>query len=717
MQINTVELKNIGPHKSLKVELEPGTTVVVGSNGAGKSSFVNAIYAAITGDFSRFNASTKVGVITNTSKKHEKSYVKVTGTHNGQPFELLRGLRPVENFLKIGNVEVESATAVNDKLLGSLGLTRHLVDRYVFVNQGDMFTFLDESSSVRAKTFQQLCGVDFAADIAKACSSMCDHFKLKTTVDNSLELESQLANLQEQISKIKRDIRAQNKNLLPAGNRNLLEESIQAFEHAGRLKPEIAQLKASEQSRSEEVARAQSETAELEVKFKKAEVWLTANKAALLEAQRVVSVNASQLETLNRITELKTKGRELNAKVAQAEESAVVYQARLQKFDSFDPVEAQGDLKNLGTSITSLADVLSNLTAGKKTFCDHCYQPIPEAQAAALQKEHGLKVWAYNQLNRQLDEYRVEQANLQQAQMVVARAVEARKTVASNLKMIQATLGDAIDSAVVAKAEALLATAEKATKVFSHFKPRHEAASQAYSKQQGNLQAIRNRLSAIEVELARITALCNEEEYKSYVKILEQHTQAECTIATLEEMLQTQQSNAKALSETLSRLKISLEKDAKAKHLMSIVGRAADIFHWTGLPKQVAHNNLLKLESHINEELASFNRPFLISTAADLSFNVYFSDKYSVSARQLSGGQKVILAIAFRAALDRLFGHNTGIMFLDEPAGGLDEDNVAYFHDALHEWSSRIGKNKQLVVITHEKDLNGAFDHVVQISK
>ena len=89
MQIETVELKNIGPHRELTVELASSIVGIVGANGAGKSSFVNAIYAAFTGDFKRFNAATKAEVINNQAAKHEKAWIKIVGNHGGKPFELV----------------------------------------------------------------------------------------------------------------------------------------------------------------------------------------------------------------------------------------------------------------------------------------------------------------------------------------------------------------------------------------------------------------------------------------------------------------------------------------------------------------------------------------------------------------------------------------------------------------------------------------------------
>ena len=123
------------------------------------------------------------------------------------------------------------------------------------------------------------------------------------------------------------------------------------------------------------------------------------------------------------------------------------------------------------------------------------------------------------------------------------------------------------------------------------------------------------------------------------------------------------------------------------------------------------------LVDDINDNLSMFNNPFYVEADHDLTFKVFFPGQPAVKAKQLSGGQKVVLAIAFRAAIDRVFGHNVGMMFLDEPTAGLDADNVEYFHTALQQLAKKVSSSRQLVVITHVQELSNVFDQLVEIAK
>lgn len=160
-----------------------------------------------------------------------------------------------------------------------------------------------------------------------------------------------------------------------------------------------------------------------------------------------------------------------------------------------------------------------------------------------------------------------------------------------------------------------------------------------------------------------------------------------------------------------------LKKHAAAQKLVHVVSECEDLFHWSGLPKSVSQSNMELLVEDINENLSLFDNPFSVQSSEDLTFLAYFPGKPPVKANQLSGGQKVVLAIAFRAALDRVFGHDVGMMFLDEPTAGLDTDNIDYFHTALQQFSAKLSGKRQIAVITHVQELESVFDQVVTVNK
>jgi ABC-type glutathione transport system ATPase component len=130
------------------------------------------------------------------------------------------------------------------------------------------------------------------------------------------------------------------------------------------------------------------------------------------------------------------------------------------------------------------------------------------------------------------------------------------------------------------------------------------------------------------------------------------------------------------------------------------------------------------LTSMVNSFLQRLNAPFAaLASTTDLGYRCPFIDGRPMpkdgppDAEELSGGQKVLLAISFRLASYCMFANKQGILTLDEPTVYLDADNVSNFCNLL-------GKIKevaqaldlQLFISTHERAVIPFCDSVIDLS-
>jgi len=226
MKIEKVKLKNIGPHRDLEVLFNTGLIGLVGANGAGKSTLINSIYAAMTNDFSRFNA-TKAEIISNNCGE-EESFIEVVAKHRGRSFNIRRSLRPNKSTLQIDDsTTFTKSSEVDAEIAGNLGISKAVIDKYVFVDQWQMFQFLSDTASERAKTFQYLCGTESAMTIHKACSDFVSNHKNTDIVDNSLELQEALDLSQKRIDSYEKELAAAKKAIVP---QSLIDKANQDIE-------------------------------------------------------------------------------------------------------------------------------------------------------------------------------------------------------------------------------------------------------------------------------------------------------------------------------------------------------------------------------------------------------------------------------------------------------------------------------------------------------
>ena len=143
-----------------------------------------------------------------------------------------------------------------------------------------------------------------------------------------------------------------------------------------------------------------------------------------------------------------------------------------------------------------------------------------------------------------------------------------------------------------------------------------------------------------------------------------------------------------------------------------------DLFRSKNFPTKVAFAIYKKLEERLNVYLSEFNAPYKVEMLENGDFDCVFdSGLHQLSAR-LSGGQKMVLAIAFRIALHSVFATDDtgGFVALDEPTTFLDEKNRDALCSVLNTLkTSPLFRDLQIFVVTHDDMLRPLFNCLVDL--
>lgn len=714
MRIKQVELKNIGPHRQLSVELGRGLIGLTGSNGAGKSTLVNAIYAALTNDFSRFS-NVKSDIITNGSGK-ESSYIRLTGEHRNQSFELTRWLRPNKTEFTIGGVSYAKANEVNEAIAAQLNISKLVIDKYVFVDQWEMFGFLNQTGSERAKTFQYLCGTESATLIHKVCNDYVTKKKNTEIIDNSLELETECTELKETVAGYQAELQECKVNILA-------DDKVEDYKEIIRRQ---AQVEANSETLVETIAAIDRHEVNLESfkstydecleKYNKLEGWLSKRGLRIAAATALIS-------NYERWKKLKTAQTQGQKQLDQVEKEIARFQLALAAAQPKDK-NRYIPLDKRNTLIESLGVLREEVTQAKRVIaakekrCSTCRQPVSDEYVQGLRIFCKENTPVFEELRNSLSysegydsDQKQRDKNLNDLEVKRQKITERK---ASYDEQLAESGLDFQEGSGYEDALKLLESRDKAVRQQLDVLNRKNELGEKIARLEGLIKGLtssRNRLQEAQAAGPDYAA------YETALQLLDAHVTAKASYREISGAQSEATRNLQRNKALLSNLRERQSKHAEAQKLLSVIEEVAEIFHWNNLPKSVSQANLELLVEDINANLELFNNPFYIDADEDLTFQVYLPGKLPVKAKQLSGGQKVILAIAFRAALDRVFGHDVGMMFLDEPTSGLDADNVNYFHDALQQLASKVGNDRQLVVITHVQELNGVFDQVIEIRK
>ena len=135
-------------------------------------------------------------------------------------------------------------------------------------------------------------------------------------------------------------------------------------------------------------------------------------------------------------------------------------------------------------------------------------------------------------------------------------------------------------------------------------------------------------------------------------------------------------------------------------------------------PRRVCSSMYHILTERMNHSLMEFDYPYTVTLKENGEFICQKGDGLVQSASRLSGGEKMILSIAFRLALHDLFltRDSAGFLMLDEPTTFLDEDNRQALKDVLSKLkkSPRFG-GMQIFVVTHDDSLCPLFDYLITL--
>ncbi len=167
------------------------------------------------------------------------------------------------------------------------------------------------------------------------------------------------------------------------------------------------------------------------------------------------------------------------------------------------------------------------------------------------------------------------------------------------------------------------------------------------------------------------------------------------------------------------------EADKKMRETLRSLTEVREWFHYANGPHKVAVAVLKRLTPGVNDFLDLFNSDFsVVADVEELGYRVQFHDDRPTpegglpSAIELSGGQRIMLALAFRLACYFMFASKFGIMTLDEPTTYLDENNVKNFvglFELIRDMSNKLGI--QMFISTHEKQLIPVMDSTIMVTK
>lgn len=720
MRLLELGLANWRGHKKFFHKFKAGSTCILGPNGSGKSSLLAAVKYLLTDSWG--DTCDKAGNIRIGSKG--EAFAEGVWEHAGTEFTVRRNLRG-KSWLQIGPNAADrlnSATEIEARLRQLLGVSSEALLGMSFVDQNCIASFVDETRAKWLDSVAQLCDVDSVERLYKLLSERltADRGLAGTFVDQSDECERSLAEGRRRLEEVDEKLRTAEADRLSKVEQAGYRADLQCHRERDAARATLVRcrklLAKWEQVCSEKVTVRTAKLAKLQQRVDKLEhrqaVWLDDGP----KWQNVL-LRSREADKAKQEIERATKDLEhLDVEVTG-------YKRQLSEAQKANDV-AYAEQDNLTQRQILLRQNLQQLTGDLKLFaggtCPTCHQSVANfdvtlkrRQVAQVEQELGV---AETLLREAVLTVRRVEADVKRLHAAVAAAEQVRQAAQNSLDRAKQVFLGRPTAESVADAQTSLADAGTVTAKLTALRASVRKLSENLDKLTSQRTFWQRQETEAKETLAKSVAPLRMVEVLE--RALNRHTAAD---AVHQELLVQRAQVQKDMKTTQATLLANQELKARCEAGGEWVGaleRWRQAVHRDALQKVIVRGYLEERVINVNKRLLEFSAPFSVALGDDLLLVAKKANGIVHSIKQLSGGQQVVLAAAYRLAVN-----TQDLLVLDEPTANLDQANLHMFRDFLRDLSRTLSREgKQLLMVTHEESLVsaaggglGVFDDVVRL--
>ena len=194
-------------------------------------------------------------------------------------------------------------------------------------------------------------------------------------------------------------------------------------------------------------------------------------------------------------------------------------------------------------------------------------------------------------------------------------------------------------------------------------------------------------------------------------------TQASSILAASQEKLDNEQ-------EKIAQNKKNIEESKKWEKKFKLISQYKEWLESFFVPtiSQIEKQVLISILQNFNETYRRWYSILVEDQSKESRIDENFTpivnqDGYEQEIGFLSGGEKTSIALAYRLTLNSLMRKETdsmksNLLILDEPTDGFSKNQLGKMREVLEEL-----KSEQIILVSHEKELETYVDNIFQISK
>ncbi len=665
MIIEKLEIKNLRSHRHTRVEFDRGINVIVGDNGAGKTSLLEAINFAL---FRETPRRVKVSELITRGTEDEGMMVSLVFRANGRSYRVVRE----RNRMNVDKLYADDALVTGDErdsqttkeIERTVRMDSKLFSSSVYIKQGEIDALMAMDPSVRKRLIGRLIGTEDLENAWEEMPELIAAYEGKVTADIPKEIESanerlkdcteRIAACSTELDKVRvetTDIEAVMSGLKSRMNslRGLFDLRV-LFE---RLSHEIA---STNEDLSEKSARA---------------------KEAVSRASSTLGIEAAGYEELELAYRMK------RGKLQKAEDALV------------EKIGATGKLLEGARAMEARVNKSIAELRKAEDKCPVCGASLDEKHKQKVFKGYKKELSSLEKeiedLGEELERYEKEAEGLEKEVKALEEDVDL-KSIATLIE-IEAELNEALRGR-----EAELAEVERAIEARLRETGFAEFAALPREKL---FASIDHEAKSLDENLEKLST--------NFSDLREKRGRLEGERSALER-------SAEEFNKRLLELGSKQLENEKLLAFVSFLNALRVLFDKDHLQKELRTRHRPRIEGYAREYLEKFNLPYTdIALTEDYNISVYDASGER-TADMLSGGERIAAALALRFGIASDLLESAGameLMILDEPTIHLDQQRRL----ELVELVKKLSSLPQTIVVTHDREFEQAADKVINVRR
>ena len=683
MRIETIALENIRSHVDTVANFSRGFNCLVGGVGCGKSSILYAIDFALFGD----PLGRSYGYLLREGASDSK--VTLAFIHNGKKYIMQRGLKKKgknigQDLEQLKLLEGEKLVAegkneaVAEQLKAITGLDRDLFREIVWVRQEHLKELLDATSRERQKRLDELFGL---SDYETAWSSLASIQKEYETEQKVYETDYDVIG----VEKLHSDY------MKAAEEFTKLEDNLQTTRKE-IVKKEVQLKEAEAQLQSLEELRQQTE--QLQRKETELKTTIANNEAYYNRLKEQTQTRKKRLEELE--NRRKTCEEKMETNRSQLTDAEIRSDQTLDELKTYiETIEVQiASLMGENEATKREIQITQRRFDGiaKENKCPLCLQDLTAEYKQSLQerleKESKEKRETLTNLNKKLEE-------LEQHRNKVYSAYSNMQALMPQLDALKAQIADAKETL--------------------------KSQTEDHENKQQEKERLKIQLEKIQIEISKFDTATLETAKKQRDTVLQQYLPLRKEIEMMEQRKTDIANKIDDLQKRIEEAEKKKTRMQKIAKILEVTGGIREAYRAIQPKLRSEFVKILeKMIQHILDQLAGEEPTLTVTIDETYTPYVRSEGRYEREVANLSGGERTLLAFAYRLGLGQLIiqsrtGHSLHMLLLDEPTESLGREDGSI--DRLAEAISRIKTIEQIIAVTHSEAFAEKAEHVIRVEK